>query len=169
MLDGVADRQPSAKELAVQFDAETARQAQQAALAKTRADAEERRARALAQAAVSAQIIASQQSALDESRLTNGEILKAAAMKVAMDVLTGVVAIRTGTEAAAAVKALMEMGRLESNESTSNTGMTKSHEELLERASAAVEAVRQRQEEAAKADAATPHPAPAPLRSVPSA
>lgn len=83
-----------------QFDSQTSRSAHALALERGRAEAEERRAKALMTAATAALILESI-NAVDLDLVT---ILDGATARVAMKVLNGEVPVRNGSEAAAIIR-----------------------------------------------------------------
>jgi hypothetical protein len=83
-----------------QFDQQTSNEAHRLALERARADAEERRAKALMTAATARLILDS----IDAENIDLGVILDGAVARTAMKVLNGEVPIRNGAEAAAVVR-----------------------------------------------------------------
>lgn len=83
-----------------QFTEQTSAEAHQLALEKARADAEERRAKAL-MGAVTARLIL---DSIDAENIDLGVILDGAVARVAMKVLNGETPIRNGSEAAAVIR-----------------------------------------------------------------
>jgi hypothetical protein len=92
--------------------------AEVAGVARAEAQLEKRREAEAAKAAHDRQMQLAELLTAELPREGMSELCFAAARKIAVDVLTGHVQIRNGTDAAAAMRALMETGRLEGGEPT---------------------------------------------------
>lgn len=86
--------------------------------------AEQNRAQYIARGKLAEHIVA------DTPREKMADLMFAAASRVAIDVLTGNVSIRNGTDAAAVINAAVAAGRLERGESTSNVEKTPPSERI---------------------------------------
>lgn len=115
---------------------------------KAREDAERRRAKFEAEGRLASKLVGK----FPRDKLADVAI--AAAGRIAADVLTGNVQIRHGTDAAAAIKALMEVGRMEKGEAV--PGMEASPEEKRENIKQLQDQLAERRRDAERAPAAVP-------------
>lgn len=135
------------------FQDQLDREARAVGIAEARAQAVERKAYALERIAVARELSATYATEfLDSKEL--GRLYKSASAKIAIDVLTGEIAVRNGTEAANLIEKLSTAGRLEEGETTSMT-LTLAGDEQLERIKALRDEANQRVQEAEKAKQAT--------------